>query len=128
MRQAQIESGLGDEAWMDHLHCLLLTLPSVQRTQPFMYPRLIAELVRDAPALAGRLVTVKRLLPGLDVQSVLLREPRLLRSQEWPAVEEHLRDLLKVHSAPVIESWLQMEPELLHPTFNAAFTGQTVQS
>lgn len=106
-------SNLDLEDFEARLADLLVIMPFLHSRLVRMNPELIAGLAKDITKTANRIIELKLMIPGANMEAVCSQRPSLLLDVEWPKVPVALEKLSEHYNAEDIASMVSQEPLLL---------------
>lgn len=106
-------SNLNLEDFEARLTDLLVIMPFLQSRLVRMKPELLASLASDVSKTANRIIELKMMIPGVNMEAVCSQRPSLLLDVEWSKVPVALEKLAQHYDDDVIASMVSEEPLLL---------------
>ena len=92
---------------------LLVIMPFLQARLTLMKPELLADLAKDVTKTATRMIELRTMIPGGNVESVCSQRPSLLLDAEWKKVPIALEKLAEHYDEQAIAKMVTAEPLLL---------------
>jgi hypothetical protein len=106
-------SNLELEDFKTRLADLLIIMPFLQQRLVRMKPALLAALATDVAKTAERMINLKNMLDGANIESILSQRPSLVLDEDWPKIPLALTSLRKYYDDVAIAEMASQEPILL---------------